>query len=237
MTIHELEIIKADLHKEHKENSELLDNTQKKLEAEIKSAFEDLILEYDDSVVVQYVNVGARYGLYVHIEFGFKNNDNKIDFGSSFSISRSNYRDCELNHGSVGPFGKLDTYQIKRLRVLNKLFDDWTRVEEILDLKNFNDYIILDRVVKDIENNIDKVDAGILEQRTEEILSRISVGTELKYTEDCPSNRRQFTSLYTHEITKIANKYIYLVTPYGGEAKIEKDVFVEQVVKGYLTIK
>ena len=110
-------------------------------------------------------------------------------------------------------------------------------VEEILDLKTFSDYIILDRVIKDIENNIDKVDAGILEQRAEDILSRISWGREVKYAGDCRSNRRQFTSLYTHEITKIANKYIYLVTPYGGEAKIEKDVFVEQVVKGYLTIK
>lgn len=236
MTIHELEIIKADLHKEHAENSELLDATQKKLEAYIKAAFEDLIANYDKSLVVQYVNVSARYGLYVHIEFGFMNND-KVDFGSTFSISRSNCRDCELNHGSVGPFGKCDTYQVKRLRVLNKLFDDWSRVEEILDLETFNDFIILDKVIKDIENKIDKVDAGILEQRAEDILSRITVGTEVKYTEECPPIRRQFTSLCTHKIAKIAHKYIYLATPYGGEASIEKGVFVEQVVKGYLTIK
>lgn len=236
MMIHEMESIKSDLYKEQEEVSALKAEIEEKLKAEIKEQFEDLILEYDDSVVVQHVTISDSYGLYVHVDFGFIDQDNKIDFGSSFSLTLSSVG-IQINYGSIGPFGVTDKYQVKRLRVLNKMFDDWCRVQEILSAESFKEYLVTGKVLRDIELSIDNVDKGIFEAKKEDILSQIKVGTEVKYTEDTPYRVRAFNGSYTNEVQKIATKFIYLTTPYGAENRIEKNTFVAHVLKGYLIIK
>lgn len=237
MTLHELETIKKDLIEEVRNLEGVVNNHEIRLSSCIKNQLVELTKFYDETLKINHVDVHSYYGLYVHVDCGFINEEGKIDFGSTFSISRTNYRECELNHGSMGPFSPINIYQVKRIRVLNKLLDDWDKVSSIFANEVFDDYLIDYKLLKETRDSLEKCEESIMLLKRDDILSTISIGTELKYDESVPHYMSKFDSRFTWEVFKIANKYVYVRSPYGAETKISKDDLVEAINSKHIFIK
>ena len=237
MTLHELETIKKDLIEEVRNLEGVVNNHELRLSSCIKNQLIELTKFYDEDLRINHVDVHNYYGLYVHVDCGFINEEGKIDFGSTFSLGLKSGHIVELNHGSMGPFSPINTYQVKRIRVLNKLLNDWDTVNTILAKEVFDDYLTDYKILKETRTSLEKCEESIILLKRDDILSTISVGSEIKYDESTPHYITNFDPRFTWEVFKIGNKFVHLRSPYGAEARISKDDIVEAINSKRIVIK
>ena len=68
----------------------------------------------------------------INVKIGFRNEEeNRLDFGSTFDIYYSLENGLEFNHGMIGTFNSKNKYQLLRMRLMGHLYDNLNTIEDM----------------------------------------------------------------------------------------------------------
>lgn len=228
----ELELLKEGYNVIYKTNIDKLDSIIRKY-----------IDPFNGIVVRRYYDSGWENKIRVFIELGFYNEkEERTDFGSTFDVIYESKNDCiSVNYGTIGTFNKEDVFQVRRIAMLNNIFEHVTEIEE--ELRNFSNKISPDLIAHDnerydLEHRIREVEHNIQTAAYTAIENSLTIGCELAYSPSCSIlyDYRLFRD-YPITITSSTPKFITAKDTEGNVFKIRKEKLVQHIYNKYIDLK
>jgi hypothetical protein len=182
----------------------------------------------------------------IDFEIGFWNPDeNRIDFGSDayFSIG-DNKEHLQINYGTIGSYDITDFCQVKRVRMINHIFDHINEIEDRLNeiLNEYcGKYIELDDHRNDLYYEERRLEKETIDVKKAEIESSLTKGVRVSYKDEVFYRDRIFEVDHhcnnkTWEIIKETPKFVTLANVENYTHKCKKEVLVNEIYKGNIVI-
>lgn len=175
----------------------------------------------------------------VQFDVGFYNEtEQRVDFGSDVSFYFENNK-LHANYGTCGMYTKEDVYQIKRVKLLNYIWDNVNEIEqELLSIVSVSSVLLNEyrNTIYSIEAHIRNLEEQARQAEKQEVEKHIVVGKELAYNQDCNLHRsyRLFDSVCT--ITHVTPKTVTIRGLYNNPRRVRKESLVDHIYKNYIKI-
>lgn len=212
------------------------------LYAELESIIKKSILEESSAVLCRkYIVHGpAENHIYISFELGFFNEtENRIDFGSDIICYFDTSKDVlQVNTSTCGPYSKLDTYQVQRLRLLNSIFDKVEIIETSLRqlYKNAQSFIKHQKDIYELETEIYKSEEQLKEEERKKISESLVPNSRLYYSEDWRTKINPTSKLFNDvlSVKSVSPKFVKFIET--GRS-INKQKIIDQICLGAIQIE
>ena len=170
------------------------------------------------------------YWKYFHISVSFINEKGEEDFGSNFTLyfyKEGHYASChkhnqiEINMGTIGSYSKEYIYQVERIKLLAKIWDNVEEVEKFFANLSYPLQQVYEEKTIELRTLKQQAEEEIRQQELSQIEKKLFVGQVVDFGD------------YTLEITKLTPKRIYhkYKNSYGGsyEKYDSKEIFLHRL--------
>lgn len=199
------------------------------------------------TVVRRDVRKGLWDELEICFEVGFKNGEDKIDFGSSVDFEyTTRTKKLAINYGTCGYFCSNDIHQFQRLKMLGYVAENIKSIEEQIEafIAEISEYLKLVDEYDEARYELDKLEVEDRKAQAVEIANSIAVNkTILEYDESVEFSSRvlpdkRWMDGFAWGVTKITPKFVTLINlSCNAECKVRKDALVNEIVRNRITIK
>ena len=186
---------------------------------------------------------GFRDNVEIRFEISFIDNDGNHVWASDVSFDYdSSTKLLSMNHGTCGRYNKNDTYQFRRIQLINKIITNINfieaRLQDVCD-KASETYIKKVWEGYEVDVEIAAIKASIKKTELDKITHSLAVGQKYQYREESPTSLRLYR--YSHKpitITKITPKLIFFTAnpESGTEYRCKKEAFINHIYNDYLTL-
>ena len=183
----------------------------------------------------------------IRFDVCFLNEKGEADFASDMDCRYSTYDNkLHINHGTCGEYTSNDIYLVKRIKLLNYIWENISTIEASLaelceDCKKLKTVVSW---IGDISYEIKQIMAEIRKKKSDEIEKNLIEGIVVVYNNEVSFRNRilpdkPWFDKYEWEVIKVTPKFVTLVNITNNvEYKVRKETLVKEVVneKIFITV-
>lgn len=210
----EIELIDAVIETEHIKLLQMFDEV-----------IDNFVIKGSNCVVVsrKRVTVDWQDSLFIAAEVGFLDDDNKIDFGSDFTIEYSAKDGLfKLNKGTMGYISRLNTCHVKSAILVADLFKNIDKIEEALQSIVLASEVFVKqyKLRQDCVFELMNIESKEMEESKDKLVEALSEGDILEYSDEIYPRYRLFPSQHdVFRISRICDKTIKIKGDVTGMVK------------------